>query len=331
MKKNNNQANVDHVTGDKIPKSFVFSRTKLPGSVKQLQMDLRKLMLPYTALSLKEKKRNTLRDFLNVSGPMGVTHFLMLKKTASALSLRVARSPQGPTLTFKIHQYSLASDIAQSQLRPRCPPDLFKKTPLIVLYGFDPQEPHLLLATKMFQKIFPDLDVKTIKLSTCQRLVLMNYNKDTKLIDFRHYSLRLQPVGVSRRLRKFVEKHEVPDLRNLQDVSDFLTKAGYGLESEGDEEAATVTLSSDLRRVNRGSTKSAVKLQEIGPRMTMQLVKVEEGLCSGEIMFDESENVDETTAKKTQNEDEDEEGEEGSEEEGEEGNEEDMDEDDVED
>ena len=49
----NNQANVDHVTGDKIPKSFVFSRTKLPGSVKQLQMDLRKLMLPYTALSLK--------------------------------------------------------------------------------------------------------------------------------------------------------------------------------------------------------------------------------------------------------------------------------------
>ena len=81
---------------------------------------------------LQEKKRNTLRDFLNVSGPMGVTHFLMLKKTASALSLRVARTPQGPTLTFKIHQYSLASDIAQSQTRPRCPPDLFKNPPLVI-------------------------------------------------------------------------------------------------------------------------------------------------------------------------------------------------------
>lgn len=44
---------VDHVTGDKIPKSFVFSRGKLPGSLRQLQMDLRKLMLPYTALKLK--------------------------------------------------------------------------------------------------------------------------------------------------------------------------------------------------------------------------------------------------------------------------------------
>lgn len=82
-------------------------------------------------LLLQEKKRNTLRDFLNVSGPMGVTHFLMLSKTASALSLRVARTPQGPTLTFKIHQYSLASDIAQSQLRPRCPQDLFKSPPLV--------------------------------------------------------------------------------------------------------------------------------------------------------------------------------------------------------
>ncbi|KAL0856394.1 hypothetical protein Bca101_061547 [Brassica carinata] len=264
-------------------------------------------MLPYIALSLKEKKRNTLRDFLNVSGPMGVTHFLMLKKTASALSLRVATTPQGPTLTFKIHQYSLASDIAQSQLRPRCPPDLFKnppsgnQSPSLLL-----PELHLKLATVMFQKIFPALDINTVKLSTCQRLVLLNYNKDTKLIDFRHYSIRLQPVGVSRMLRKFVEKHEVPDLRNLQDVSDFVTKAGYGSESEGDEEAATVTLSSDLGRVNRSSTKSAVKLQEIGPRMTMQLVKVEEGLCSGGIIFDESEHLDEKTTKKKQNEDGDE-------------------------
>lgn len=48
-----NQGNIDHVTGDKIPKSFVFSRGKLPSLLKQLQMDLRKLMLPYTALNLR--------------------------------------------------------------------------------------------------------------------------------------------------------------------------------------------------------------------------------------------------------------------------------------
>uniref|UniRef100_A0A5B7BMA9 Putative peter Pan-like protein n=1 Tax=Davidia involucrata TaxID=16924 RepID=A0A5B7BMA9_DAVIN len=294
------QSSVDHITGDKIPKSFVFSRGKLPGSLRQLQTDLRKLMLPYTALKLKEKKRNNLKDFLNIAGPMGVTHFLMLSKTETAPYLRVARTPQGPTLTFKIHEYSVATDVTRSQLRPRCPQDLFKNSPLIVLSGFGTGEQHLKLTTIMFQNIFPAIDINTVKLSSCQRIVLLNYNKETKLIDFRHYSIRLQPVGVSRRIRKFVQNHQVPDLRSLQDVSDFVTKAGYGSESEVDDEAATVSLASDLGRVNRASTKSAVKLQEIGPRMTLQLIKVEDGLCSGGVIFSEYGNGGEKKKEETQ-------------------------------
>ncbi|GAB4829916.1 hypothetical protein Ancab_019562 [Ancistrocladus abbreviatus] len=280
-----NQPSVDQVTGEKIPKSFVFSRAKLPPSLRQLEMDLRKLMLPHTALKLKEKKRNSLKDFLNVAGPMGVTHFLILSKTHAAPYLRVAKTPQGPTLTFKILEYSLAVDIAQSQLRPRCPQDLFKNPPLIVLSGFGTADLHLKATTTIFQNMFPAIDVNTVKLSSCQRIVLLNYDKEKKLIDFRHYSIRLQPVGVSRRIRKFVQNHQVPDLRNLQDVSDFVTRAGYGSESEADDEAATVTLASDLGRVNQASSKSAVKLQEIGPRMTLELIKLEEGLCSGDVLF----------------------------------------------
>ncbi|KAF5180793.1 Peter pan-like protein, partial [Thalictrum thalictroides] len=68
--------------------------------------------------------------------------------------------------------------------------------------------------------------------------------------------------------------------------------AGYGSESEADDEAATVTLSSDLGRVNRASNKSAVRLQEIGPRMTLELMKIEEGMCSGGIIFNEYGNGD---------------------------------------
>jgi ribosome biogenesis protein SSF1/2 len=45
--------NVDQVTGAKIPKSFVFSRGKVPSTLRHLQLDLRKVMLPYTALNLK--------------------------------------------------------------------------------------------------------------------------------------------------------------------------------------------------------------------------------------------------------------------------------------
>ncbi|KAL3644762.1 hypothetical protein CASFOL_009942 [Castilleja foliolosa] len=299
------QPTVDHVTGDKIPKSFVFCRGKLPGPLRHLEMDLRKLMLPYTALKLKEKKRNNLKDFLNVAGPMGVTHFLILSKTETAPYLRVARTPQGPTLTFKILEYALATDIARSQVRPRCPKDLFKNPPLIVLSGFGTGEQHLKLTTIMFQNIFPAIDINNVKVSTCQRIVLLNYNKETKLIDFRHYSVRLQPVGVSRRIRKFVQNRQMPNLKNLQDVSDFLTKAGYGSESEPDDEASHVNLPTDVSRVNRASNKSAVKLQEIGPRMTLQLMKVEEGLCNGAVIFSESGNYAASKDQETEQEEED--------------------------
>lgn len=75
---------------------------------------------------------------------------------------------------------------------------------------------------------------------------------------------------------------------NFLNIFWSICRAGYGSESEADDEAATVTLATDLGRVNRASTKSAVKLQEIGPRMTLQLIKIEEGLCSGGVIFSES-------------------------------------------
>ncbi|XP_078160213.1 PETER PAN-like protein [Carex rostrata] len=302
--KNKKQPSVDQVTGGKIPKSFVFARGKLSAPLKQLELDLRKLMLPYTALKLKEKKRNNLKDFLNVAGPMGVTHFLMISNPKSVPHLRVARTPQGPTLTFQINEYALAADIAKSQPRYRCTPELFKNSPLIVLSGFGGGSQHLKLTTIMFQNIFPAIDINTVKLSSCQRIVLLSYNAEEKLIDFRHYSIRLQPIGVSKRIRRIVQNHQVPDLRNLQDVSEFLTKAGYGSESEVDEEAATVSLSTDIDRVNKASNKSAVRLQEIGPRLTLRLVKVEEGLCSGNVIFDEFENETYKKADKEASEDE---------------------------
>lgn len=272
---------------ERVPQSFVIARGKLPPLIRQLQQDLRKLMMPHTALHLKDKKRNTLKDFLHVAGPLGVTHLLILSHTQTAAYLRVARCPRGPTVTFKIQSYSLIADIARAQLRPRAPAGLFKNSPLIVLAGFGSEEEHLKLTTIMFQNIFPAINVKTVKLATCQRVVLLSYNKETKLIEFRHYSITLQATGVSRPLRKLVQHRKIPDLRGLGDVSEFITRAGYGSESEAEDEAATVQLATDIGHLRRTSEKSAVKLHEIGPRMTLQLVKVEEGICSGDIIFHE--------------------------------------------
>ena len=68
-----------------------------------------------------------MKDFVH----LGVTHFMILSSTKTAPYLRLARSPHGPTLTFKIHAYSLAADIARTQSRPRAPPSIFKTPPLV--------------------------------------------------------------------------------------------------------------------------------------------------------------------------------------------------------
>ena len=44
---------------------------------KELLKDTREMLHPYTALKLKESKKNTLKDFISVAGIFGVTHMLV--------------------------------------------------------------------------------------------------------------------------------------------------------------------------------------------------------------------------------------------------------------
>lgn len=59
-----------------------------------LESDLRRMMLPNTAAALRESKRNTMKDFLAVAGPLGVSHFLILTATEKSNYLRVAKTPR---------------------------------------------------------------------------------------------------------------------------------------------------------------------------------------------------------------------------------------------
>lgn len=70
---------------------------------------------------MQESRKNVLKDFVQVAGPLGVTHFLMLSATQRAGYLRVAKTPRGPTLTLRVLEYSLMRDVQSAQQRPRCP------------------------------------------------------------------------------------------------------------------------------------------------------------------------------------------------------------------
>ncbi|KAI9593677.1 Brix domain-containing protein [Syncephalis fuscata] len=278
-------ANVENAT--KIPKSFVI-RAGNPGrSVSELVHDIRSVMEPHTASRLKERKNNKLKDFIQVAGQLGVTHMLVFGRTETAVNLRMARVPHGPTLTFRICTYSLARDVLSSQRRPKSPGAEFQTAPLLVMNNFGGEQKQMKLLTAMFQNLFAPINVKTMKLSEARRVVLLNYNTDTGNIDFRHYSINVKPVGVTKGVKRVIINTNLPNLSQFEDVSDYVLREAFASESDvEDGPENTVTLSQRyVGRNNQSSEQRAVRLTEMGPRMELKLLKVEAGLCNGEVLY----------------------------------------------
>ena len=94
---------------------------------------------PNTASNLKTTKKNSLRDFLHVAGPLGVSHCIVLNFSGNSPTLRFARFPHGPTFTFKVLEYSLTRDVVTAQKRPKIIQDLHLNSPLLVLSQFTEQ------------------------------------------------------------------------------------------------------------------------------------------------------------------------------------------------
>ncbi|KAJ3336739.1 hypothetical protein HDU93_002284 [Gonapodya sp. JEL0774] len=205
-----------------IPKSFVIKMGKDAGpSVSQLVRDVRKVMEPNTASKLRERSNQKLKDFVAVASQLAVTHYLILSRSDRGVNLKVARHPRGPTLTFRVSDYSLTRDVLASLRRPHAPSKTeFQTGPLLVLSGFGQAKDlakqgtageggaggkEVDLMVSMFQNLFPPINVQTMKLSSARRVVLLSYNPTTRLISFRHYSIQIRATGVSRAVKKVLQ------------------------------------------------------------------------------------------------------------------------------
>jgi ribosome biogenesis protein SSF1/2 len=93
----------------------VIKRGRVGLYTKELLQDTRDLLYPFTASKLKESKKNTLKDFIAVAGQFAVSHMLVFSQTDKACYLRLIKNPKGPTVTFKIDEYSLAKDVIKYQ------------------------------------------------------------------------------------------------------------------------------------------------------------------------------------------------------------------------
>lgn len=126
---------------------------------------------------------------------------------------------------------------------------------------------------------------------------MLNKDKETGSIEFRHYAIDTRPVDVTRGVKKLTKlKHKlrkkIPNLSKKQDMADYLLDPDAGaFTSDSDmsevEEDAIVDLNpddDDEMPLEEGPSKRAVKLVEIGPRMTLDLIKIEDGVCSGKVL-----------------------------------------------
>ncbi|KAI0309072.1 Brix domain-containing protein [Amylostereum chailletii] len=288
---------------DNVPKSFVIKHGQVGSSLTQLVRDIRKVMEPNTASRLRERTRNKLKDFLTMAPALQVTHLLAFTLTDVAPSLRIVRLTNGPTLSFRVERYSLIKDImAASRHAKNMGTVEYMSPPLLVLASFPPPSPttppHLPLVMKAFQTLFPPLSPHTLTLSSARRIVLVSYNAERGTIDWRHYRIAVKPYGVSRRVRRVLDG-SVLDLGNEKDVADFVlrrrggTSDGYesatsDASSAAGDDADAVSLADDyVGRNNKKGQKRAVRLDEIGPRMELRLVKITEGVPGrqGEVIY----------------------------------------------
>lgn len=288
----------------------------------QLVRDTRNMMQPHTAIRLRERKSNKLKDFVVMAGPLGITYLMLFsqnEKTGST-HLRLTSMPRGPTISFKILEYSLCKDITRIQRNPKSisasAPE-FLNPPLLVMNGFtNPKDasPEEKLVVTMFQNMFPPISPMNTKVGTIKRVLLLNKDKETGIIELRHYVIETKLVDVSRNVKKLINikshlNKKLPNLSKTKDVADIIldpyAQAGFTSDSEVEDDSIVEIKEDDDAITTRQTTavnpensddeteqpetqtikrKKAVKLVEIGPRMKLGLVKIEDGVCGGKIL-----------------------------------------------
>lgn len=280
---------------ERVPKSLVLRKGRTTPEVGSLVAELRRLMGPETASRLKERRTNRMKDFAAVAGHLGLTHILSFSQSPAALKLRIARFPRGPTLTFKVERYCLQHHVRATQKRPYESLSAYQTAPLVVLnnFGDASSPPYVKLMKITFQNMFPPLNVNTVKLTDCRRIVLFDYDAATGLVEQRHFAIRAAPSELHKSIKKLVQT-KIPSLGSMTDISEFVLGpalqayggAGAASDSEVDDETSHVILPERFRgRGNLKSQKSAIRLAELGPRLTMKLMKVERGFLEGDVIY----------------------------------------------
>lgn len=225
-----------------------------------------------------------------MAGPLGVSHLLLFSRSETGnTNLRLALTPRGPTLHFRVERYSLCKDIQKAMKNPKGGGKEYLTPPLLVMNNFTtpPAQDgsnsavpkHLeSLTTTIFQSLFPPISPQSTPLSSIRRVLLLNRevskpssssssnDNGSYTLNLRHYAITTKLTGISRGIRRLnaaekmlhdrKNKRALPNLGKLEDVADYLldplaTAGGFtsGSESEAETDAEVEVLESSIKKV----------------------------------------------------------------------------------
>lgn len=123
----------------------------------------------------------------------------------------------------QVHQFTLARDVISCSKKQMIDVDHFKHAPLVIMNNFSGDGKHLKLMATTFQNMFPSINLAQVSIDTIRRCVLFSYNTESKLVEMRHYSVQVVPVGLKKAVQKIVGG-TVPNLGKCNEVVDFVTR-----------------------------------------------------------------------------------------------------------
>lgn len=258
QKKPTENTDTDKSVIESVPRSLVFHRSTIPIGkyLKKLEDDVKNVMLPYTALKTEVSSKASFKDIVTYATKVWITHFLIFSITEISPILKIAKLPHGPTLTFRIKEYSTSNQLndLRSSLKRSFGLDYTHYTeamkehpPLVILNrlgdNYSKDKPYLKIVQSTLQHMFPPLDIDKFHLNN-RRVVLFEYQPDTETIEWRHYAVTTKSNN---------EEEKSDENSNLPEETD--------------------------------KTKKQIALEEIGPRLTLELYKIESEFMEGDILY----------------------------------------------
>lgn len=242
-----------------------------------------------------------IKDICKAATNFGVQNLLLFSSKNGKLQIRLTGNNAGPTFTFRVKEFVLNKDLQNKLPRNKILNATQLKTPIVLckgfdgeifefsqkLEGFDPNlEKYLPVLKSAVKNLYPNIRANPhASLQTAKRAVLFFFNRKLKVLEVRNYYIKKAHSGLNKKIKKLLNNNKLLDFGNLGDVSEmFLDQKVDVSDSDVDNLQTKIKVDQKLGG-EVASTEVNLRLYEIGPRVTMELFKVQEGFLEGEVLY----------------------------------------------